>query len=129
MSSLGQLLVFFFPKFQKAPVFKCTQSCVSDLGKLVLGCSERQFFFSTMSAREMSRLSVSTAASNTSYRDMQAARRTGNALPEKVGRREKIKGKGERKTVRLSQILKQVPSSVEANKISVVEKYVTEVGR
>ena len=38
-----------------------------------------------------------------------------------------MKGKGERKTVRLSQILKQVPSSVEANKISVVEKYVTEV--
>jgi len=73
--------------------------------------------------RETSRLSVVSAASAPSYREMQEAKKR---EPTKVSVRCK-RGTGERKTLRLSQILRQVPSSVEANKISVVEKYVTDV--
>lgn len=83
-----------------------------------------------MTLREMSRLSVnSTASSAPSYRELQAARRAGppTSGTAHTGSRSGRRAKGERKTVRLSAVLRQAPSSVEPNKISVVEKFVTDV--
>ena len=85
-----------------------------------------------MSMREASRLSVATAASAPSYQAMRASRQhsqttAASAAPGNAAARAGKRGRGERKVVHLSAILRQVPSSVEANKISVVEKYVTEV--
>lgn len=79
--------------------------------------------------RETSKLSVAsvtTSASAPSYHAMRTARSVGSA-PVNTAARAKKRGAGQRKTVRLSQVLRQVPSSVEASKISVVEKFVTEV--
>ena len=79
--------------------------------------------------RENSKVSVAStgsAVSAPSYFAMRTARAVGGA-PANAAARASKRGGGQRKTVRLSQILRQVPSSVEANKISVVEKYVTEV--
>ena len=80
-----------------------------------------------MSVRETSRLSVATAVSAPSYQAMRASRQLASVSAAPAQARAGKRGKGERKVVHLSAILRQVPSSVEANKISVVEKYVTEV--
>ena len=62
-----------------------------------------------------------------SYSSFNTSRKQASAAAGSSPTKSRRRGKVERQTLKLSQVLRQVPSSVEPNKISVVEKNITEV--